>query len=98
MTKCLKESTRRNCSFLCIGACVKGGGGGGGGGVGSKSNQKFVHVAREYGHFLEQHIAFQVYWLDYIKHVILYSYLKEDLVRQVLEEMKILFEQNQKEV
>ena len=69
-----------------------------GGGGGSKSNQKFVHVAREYGHFLEQHIAYQFYWLDYIKHAILYSYLKEDLVRQVLEEMKILFEQNQKEV
>ena len=53
---------------------------------------------REYGYFLEQHIAYQVYRLDYIKHDILYSYLKEDLVRQVLEEMKILFEQNQKEV
>ena len=30
MTKCLKESTRRNYSFLCIRACVKREGGGGG--------------------------------------------------------------------
>ena len=52
----------------------------------------------EHGYFLEKHIVYQVFWLDYINHVILYSYLKEDLVRQVLEEMKILFEQNQKEV
>ena len=42
MTKCLKESTRQNCSFLCIGACVKGRGGEGG--EGSESNQKFLHV------------------------------------------------------
>ena len=41
MTKCLKESMRQNCSFLCIGACVKGRGGGG---EGSESNQKFLHV------------------------------------------------------
>ena len=39
MTKCLKESTRRNYSFLCIRACVKREGGGGGG-----SNQKFLHI------------------------------------------------------
>lgn len=92
MTKCLKESMRRNCSFLCIGACVKGGGGGG------EGIKPKIPPCSEYGHFLEQHIAYQVYWLDYIKHAILYCYLKEDLVRQVLEEMKILFEQNQKEV
>ena len=95
MTNCLKERTRRNCSFQCIGACVKGveAGGGGGGGIKPK-----IPLCSEYGYFLEQHIAYQVYWLDCIKHFILYSYLKEDLVRQVLEEMKILFEQNQKEV
>lgn len=29
---------------------------------------------------------------------ILFCVLKEDLIRQVLEEMKILFEQNQREV
>ena len=40
MTKCLKESTRQNCSFLCVGACVKGRRGG----EGSESNQKFLHV------------------------------------------------------
>ena len=40
MTKCLKESTRQNCSFLCIGACVKGGGGGGGGGGGERIKPK----------------------------------------------------------
>ena len=79
MTKCLKKSMRRNCSFQ--------------GGIKPK-----IPPCSEYGYFLEQHIVYQVYWLDYIKHVILYSYLKEDLVRQVLEEMKILFEQNQKEV
>jgi len=89
MTKCLKESTRRNRSFQCIGACVKGRG---------EGIKPKIPPCREYGHFLEQHVAYQVYWLDYIKRVILYSYLKEDLVRQVLEEMKILFEQNQKEV
>ena len=92
MAKCLKESTRQNCSFLCIGACVKGRGEGG------ERMKPKIPPCREYGHFLEQHIAYQVYWLDYIKHAILYCYLKEDLVRQVLEEMKILFEQNQKEV
>ena len=69
----------------------------GGGGAGEGIKPK-IPPFREYGHFLEQHIAYKVYWLDYIKHAILYSYLKEDLVRQVLEEMKILFEQNQKEV
>ena len=63
-----------------------------------RGNQTKIPPCREYGHFLEQHIAYQVYWLDHIKHANLYSYLKEDLVRQVLEEMKILFEQNQKEV
>lgn len=93
MANCLKESTRRNCSFQCIGACVKVVGGGGGEGIKPK-----IPPCSEYRYFLEQHIAYQVYWLDYIKHAILYSYLKEDLVRQVLEEMKILFEQNQKEV
>ena len=92
MTKCLKESTRWNCSFQCIGACVKREGGGG------EWIKPKIPPCREYGYFLEQHIAYKVYWLDYIKHVIIYSYLKEDLVRQVLEEMKILFEQNQKEV
>ena len=71
--------------------------GGGGGGVLEGIKPK-IPPCREYGHFLEQHIAYQVYRLDYIKRDILYSYLKEDLVRQVLEEMKILFEQNQKEV
>ena len=65
---------------------------------GGGGDQTKIPPCREYGHFLEQHIAYQVYWMDYIKHAILYSYLKEDLVRQVLEEMKILFEQNQKEV
>ena len=40
MTKCLKESTWRNCSFLCIGACVKGKGGLGG----RESIQKFLHA------------------------------------------------------
>ena len=69
------------------------GGGGGEGGVKPK-----IPPCGEYGYFLEEHIAYQVYRLDYIKRDILYSYLKEDLVRQVLEEMKILFEQNQKEV
>ena len=93
MTKCLKQSTRQNCSFQCIGACVKKGGAGGEEGIKPK-----IPPCREYGYFLEQHVAYQVCWLDYIKHAILYSYLKEDLVRQVLEEMKILFEQNQKEV
>ena len=67
--------------------------GGGEGGVKPK-----IPPCGEYGYFLEEHIAYQVYRLDYIKRDILYSYLKEDLVRQVLEEMKILFEQNQKEV
>lgn len=67
------------------------------GGRGERIKPK-IPSCREYGHFLEQHIAYQFYWLDYIKHAILYSYSKEDLVRQVLEEMKILFEQNQKEV
>ena len=56
MTKCLKESTRRNCSFLCIGACVEGRGWGGGEGIKPK-----IPPCREYGHFLEQHIAYQVY-------------------------------------
>ena len=68
------------------------------GGIGGEGINPKIPPCREYGHFLEEHIAYQVYWLDVIKHVILYSYLKEDLVRQVLEEMKILFEQNQKEV
>ena len=90
MTKCLKESTRRNCSFLYTGACVKG--------RGAKGIKPKIPPCMDYGYFLEQHIAYQVYRLDYIKHAILYCYLKEDLVRQVLEEMKILFEQNQKEV
>ena len=45
MRKRLKESTRRNCGFQCIGACVKKEGGGGG----------------NHGYFLEQHIAYQVY-------------------------------------
>ena len=67
-------------------------------GEGGERIKPKIPSCREYGHFLEQHIAYQVYWLDYIKHAILYCYLKEDLVRQVLEEMKILFEQNQKEV
>ena len=67
----------------------------GGGGEGIKPK---IPPFKEYGHFLEQHIAYKFYWLDYIKRATLYSYLKEDLVRQVLEEMKILFEQNQKEV
>ena len=89
MTKCLKESMRRNC-FQCIGACVKGGGGAGKEGI----KPKIPPCREEYGYFL----GHQVYWLDHVKHAILYSYLKEDLVRQVLEEMKILFEQNQKEV
>ena len=70
-------------------------GGKGGGGEGIKPK---IPPRRQYGYFLEQHIAYKVYRLDYIKHAILYCYLKEDLVRQVLEEMKILFEQNQKEV
>ena len=72
------------------GMCEEGGGG--------ERIKPKIPPCREYGYFLEQHIAYKVYWLDYIKHVIIYSYLKEDLVRQVLEEMKILFEQNQKEV
>ena len=67
------------------------------GGGGERIKPK-IPPCREYGHFVEQHFAYQCYWLDYIKRAILYSYLKEDLVRQVLEEMKILFEQNQKEV
>lgn len=75
------------------GMCEEGWGGGGEGGVKPK-----IPPCGEYGYFLEEHIAYQVYRLDYIKRDILYSYLKEDLVRQVLEEMKILFEQNQKEV
>ena len=36
MTNCLKESMRRNCSYLYIGACMKGGGGG--------IKPKFLHV------------------------------------------------------
>ena len=53
MTKCLKESTRQNCSFLCIGACVKG--------LGGERIKPKIPPCREYGHFLEQHIAYQFY-------------------------------------
>lgn len=52
MTKCLKESTRRNRSFQCIGACVKGRG---------EGIKPKIPPCREYGHFLEQHVAYQVY-------------------------------------
>lgn len=67
-----------------------------GGGRGRESNQEFLHLGSMA--IFWNWCAYQVYWLVYIKHAILYSDLKEDLVRQVLEEMKILFEQNQKEV
>ena len=87
-----KEKYEAKLHFPVHWACVKRGERQGGG------IKPKTPPCREYGYFLQQHIAYQVYWLDYIKHVILYSYLKEDLVRQVLEEMKILFEQNQKEV
>ena len=58
MANCLKESTRRNCSFQCIGARVKGVVGEGGGGQGIKPK---IPPCSEYGYFLEHHIAFQVY-------------------------------------
>ena len=56
MANCLKESTRRNCSFQCIGARVKEVVGEGGQGIKPK-----IPPCSEYGYFLEHHIAFQVY-------------------------------------